>query len=176
MDRSDPKSDPSVATHTTNRFSDTDTTNRISTQHLCPMLIKPAIHAVVRTIGTMSRSSFGRPKFVATSVSPTQIGNIDIFSPSDSSTARRGRNADPFDASINQFSAVNGHSTSYFNGVSGVEIVSAEVADINPCERMNFTSIAVFGENPKFMDLGLMTAHTAGNSSLSSAPLPEFEG
>ena len=34
VDGSDPKSDPSVATHTTNRISATDTTNRISTQKL----------------------------------------------------------------------------------------------------------------------------------------------
>ena len=33
MDGSDPKSDPSVATHTTNRILATDTTNGISTQN-----------------------------------------------------------------------------------------------------------------------------------------------
>ena len=70
-------------------------------------------------------------------------------------------NAEPFDASINQFSAVNVHSTSYFSGVSGAETVSAEVSDVNPCERVNFPSNAVFGENLKFVDLGLSTAHTA---------------
>ena len=44
---SDPKSDPSVATHTTNRISDTHTTNGISTQKL---FINPTIQAVVRPI------------------------------------------------------------------------------------------------------------------------------
>ena len=41
-----------------------------------------------------------------------------------------------------------------------METVSAEVADVNPCERVNFPSNAVFGKNPKFVDLGLLTAHT----------------
>ena len=99
--------------------------------------------------------------FLVTSVSPTRIGNQYIFSPSNSSTARRGRNAEPFDASINGFPAVNEHSTSYFSGVSGAETVSAEVADVNPCERVNFARNAVFGKNPKFVDLGLSPAHTA---------------
>ena len=43
VDGSDPKSDPSVATHTINGFSDTDTTNRISTHKL---LINPTIQVV----------------------------------------------------------------------------------------------------------------------------------
>ena len=33
VDGSDPKSNPSVVTHTTNEFSDTDTTNKITTQN-----------------------------------------------------------------------------------------------------------------------------------------------
>ena len=44
VDGSDQKSDPSVATHTTNGTSATDATNRISTQKL---LINPTIQAVV---------------------------------------------------------------------------------------------------------------------------------
>ena len=47
VDGSDPKSDPSVATHTTNRILATDTTNGISTRKLYPLFIKPAIQAVV---------------------------------------------------------------------------------------------------------------------------------
>ena len=47
VDGSDPKSDPSIATHTTNGISDTDTTNVISTQKL---FINPTIQAVVRPI------------------------------------------------------------------------------------------------------------------------------
>ena len=96
----DPKSNTSVATYTTNRISATDTTNRISTRKLYPFFIKPAIQAVVRLIETRSRASCGSPTFVATSVSPTQIRNKDIFSPSNSSTARKGSNAEPFDASM----------------------------------------------------------------------------
>ena len=117
VDESDPKSDPSVATHTANGFSATDTTNRISKRKLYPLFIIPAIQA----FETRSRASCGSPSFVVTYISPTRIGNQNIFSPSNSSTARRGRNAEPFDASINQFLAVNGHSTSYFSGVSGTE-------------------------------------------------------
>ena len=47
VDGSDPKSDPSVAAHTTNGIPDTDTTNGISTQKL---FINPTIQAVVRPI------------------------------------------------------------------------------------------------------------------------------
>ena len=42
-----------------------------------------------------------------------------------------------------------------------METVSAEVADVNLCERVNFASNSVFGKNPKFVDLGLLPAHTA---------------
>ena len=157
VDGSDPKSDPSVATHTTNVFLDTDATNGISTRKLYPLFIKPAIKAVEMR----SRVSCGSPTFVATTVSSTLIRNQDLFSPSNSSTARRGRNAEPFDASINRFLAVNGHSTSYFSAVSCAETVSAEVANINPCEMVNSASNAVFGENPKFVYLGLSPSHRA---------------
>ena len=51
--------------------------------------------------------------------------------------------------------------TSYLSGISGVETVSAEVADVNPLERMTFASNSVFGETPKFIDLGISPAHTA---------------
>ena len=47
MDGSDPKSDPRVATHTTNRILATHTTNGISTQKL---LINPTIQVVVGLI------------------------------------------------------------------------------------------------------------------------------
>ena len=74
VDGSDLKSNPSVDIHTTNGISATDTTNRISTRKLYPLFIKPAIQAVE----TISRASYGSPTFVATTVSPTQIGNQDI--------------------------------------------------------------------------------------------------
>ena len=44
VDGSDPKSDPSVATHTNNGVLDTYTTNRISTHKL---FINPTIQAIV---------------------------------------------------------------------------------------------------------------------------------
>ena len=47
VDGNDPKSDPSVATHTTNGISATDATGKISTQKL---YINPAIQAVVQPI------------------------------------------------------------------------------------------------------------------------------
>ena len=71
-----------------------------------------------------------------------------------------GSNAEPFDASINGFSAVNVHSKYYFSGVIGLGEVSAEVADVNLRKRMNFTSNSVLGKTPKFVDLGLLPAHT----------------
>ena len=45
VDENDSERDPSVATHTANRISATDTTNRISTQNI---FINPAIQAVVQ--------------------------------------------------------------------------------------------------------------------------------
>ena len=47
VDESDPKSDPRVATHTINGISDTDTTNKISTQKL---LIHPTLQVAVGPI------------------------------------------------------------------------------------------------------------------------------
>ena len=110
---------------------------------------------------TRSRASYQSPTFVVTSVYPTWIGNKDIFSPSHLSIARRVRNVKPFDASINGFSAVNEHSTSYFSGVISVKTVSSEAADANPHKRMNFASNSVFEKTQKFVDLGLSPAHTA---------------
>ena len=109
---------------------------------------------------TRSIASCQRRMFVATSVSPILIGNQDIFSPSHPSIAKRGRNSEPFDASINSFSAIDEHSTSYFSGVIGVEIVSAKVTDVNPRKRINFASNPVFSETPKFVDLGMSPAYT----------------
>ena len=176
------KRNPSIATHTTNIISDTDTTNGISTQTL---FINPTIQANVRPITLLvtakvdvtqesliprqasllkanatdaacpcarifrttgnkirtegdrvtprdasssekrSKAISQRSTFVATSIPPTRIGNQDIFSPSNPITARRGRNAKPFDTSINGFSAVNERSTFYLSGISGVETVSS---------------------------------------------------
>ena len=159
MDGSNSKSDPSVATHTTNGISATGTNNGISSQKLFPLFIRAASRDASSS-ETRSRASCGSPTFIATSVSSKQIGNKDIFSPRNSSTARRGRNSEPFDASINGFPAVNEHYTSYLSGISGVETISIEVSDVNLCERVNFASNSVFGENPKFVDLGLSPAHT----------------
>ena len=72
--------------------------------------------------------------------------------------------------------AVNGNSTSYFSCISNAETVSAEVADINPCERVNFPSNAVFGENPKFVGLGLSTAHTANKLKSVICPATRVRG
>ena len=107
-----------------------------------------------------SRLSSQGPNFIGNYVYSTRTGNQDISSPSHPSIAKRGRNADLLDTSINKFSAVNDHYTSYFSGGIGLQAVSAEVADINPRKRMNFTSNSVLGENPKFVDLKLSPAHT----------------
>ena len=50
VDGNDPKSDPSVATHTTNGISAIDTTNGISTRTLYPLFINQAIQAFVQPI------------------------------------------------------------------------------------------------------------------------------
>ena len=49
---------------------------------------------------TRSRASCGSPTFVAATAYPTRTRNQDIFSSSDSSTARRGRKSNPFNTSI----------------------------------------------------------------------------
>ena len=54
VDGGDTKSDPNVATATTNGILSTDTANRISTRKLYALFIKPAIKA----IETRSRASF----------------------------------------------------------------------------------------------------------------------
>ena len=113
VDGSDPKSKSIEATHTTNSISATDTTNGISKRKLFPLFI------IASSSEMRSIASCGSPNFVATTVSPTRIGNQDIFSPSDSNTARRVRNAKPFDASIelspshtaDKLKSVIGHAT-----------------------------------------------------------------
>ena len=94
------------------------------------------------------------------SVSPTRTGNQYIFIPSQPSITKRDRNAKPLDASINDFSAVNGLSTSYFSGVIGLEAVSAEIVDINLHKRMNFASDYVLGKTPRLVDFGPSPSHT----------------
>ena len=42
-----------------------------------------------------------------------------------------------------------------------METVSAEIDDLNPCERVNFASNSVFGKTPKFVGLRLSPSHTA---------------
>ena len=63
-DGSDPRSDPSVATHTTNRIIDTDTTNGISTQKL---FINPTIPAVFQPISPLVPA---KVEFAQDSLSP----------------------------------------------------------------------------------------------------------
>ena len=65
---------------------------------------------------------------------------------------------------------------SYFSGISSAETVSAEVADVNPCKRVKFASNAVFGENPKFVDQGLLTAHTANKLKSVISPATRVRG
>ena len=94
------------------------------------------------------------------SVSPELFRNQEVISPRNPSIAKRGRNADPFDAPIDGSLAVNGHSTSYFSGVIGLESVPGEVTNVNESERMNFASNSVLGKTPKFVDLGISPANT----------------
>ena len=107
-----------------------------------------------------SKLSSQGPSCIGNSISPTWTGNQAFLSPSNPSIAKRGRNAEPFNPSTNGVLAVNGHFTSYFSGIIGLEVVSAEVADINLRERMNFASRSALGKTPKFVDLGLPPAHT----------------
>ena len=65
------------------------------------------------------RLSSQGPSCIGNSVFPTQTGNQDISTP----VSKKG------------FSAVNGHCTSYFRSIIGLEAVSAEVADVNPRKK-----------------------------------------
>ena len=123
-----------------------------------------------------SKASCQSPTVVAMSVSPTRIGNQDNFRPSHPIIVKSGRNVEPFVASINGFSAVNEHSKSYLSGLICVETVSTEIADVNPRERMIFASNSVFGETPKFMDLGLSPSHTRDKCKSVIGPTTRAEG
>ena len=161
VDGSDPKSDPSIATDTTNGISDTDTTNRISTQKLHPLFIKPAIQAVVQPIETRSRASLRSPNLVAISISPAQFRDQDIInSRHPGGIIKEDGNAEPFDAHINGNSTKNSEPTTFFSHVVGLKVASGEVADVDLIETMNFASNPVLGKNPKFVDLRLSTSHT----------------
>ena len=48
------------------------------------------------------------------SISPAQTGTQEIIGPRRSIIATKARNAEPLNAPINLFSAMNGHSTSIF--------------------------------------------------------------
>ena len=67
VDGSDPKSDSSIETHTTNGILDTDTANGISTQKL---LINPTIQVVVRPITPLITADV---EVAQESLSPRQI-------------------------------------------------------------------------------------------------------
>ena len=56
-----------------------------------------------------------------------------------------------------------------------METVSAEVADVNPCDRVNFAINSVFGESPNLMDLGLSPTHTADKLKSISVPATRAE-
>ena len=116
------------------------------------------------------RESCQSPTYLATSISSNRIGNLDIFSPIHPSIARRVSNAEPFDASIHEFLAINEHRTSYFNGVIGVETIFPEVANINLHKMVNSVSNSVFRKTPKFVDLRLSTTHTADKLKSVFAP------
>ena len=118
-----------------------------------------------------SRLSSPIPVSNPDSLSPIWTGNEDVFNPIHPSIAKGGRKDEPFDASINGFSDVNGHSTSYFSGVISLEAVSGDVADVNGRKRMKFASNSVVAESPKFVDLRLLPAHTT--DKLKSVIFPD---
>ena len=123
-----------------------------------------------------SRFSSQGPSCIGNYVYPTRTENQDIFSPSHPSITKRGSNAELFDASINRFSIVNGHYTSYFSGAIGLEAVSAEAAGVNLRKRMNFTSNSVLGETPNFVDLGILPSHTTDELKSSIGPATRARG
>ena len=99
-----------------------------------------------------------------------------LIGPSHPSIAKRGRNADPFNASIDVSLAVNCPSTSYSSGIIGFEAVLREVANVNACKRMNFASNSALSKTPKFVDLGLSPANTADKLNSVFAPANRSKG
>ena len=57
-----------------------------------------------------------------------------------------------------------------------METVSAEAAEVNPCERVNFASNSVFGKNPKFVDKGISPAHKADKLNSIFVPATRVGG
>ena len=116
------------------------------------------------------------PILNSNSISPARTGTQDIISPRRSIITTEARNAEPIDAPITIFSAVNGHLTSFLSKVIGVEIFSRESTNVNARKRMDFASSSVIGESPNFLDLGMLPANTADKLKSVFAPLPEFKG
>ena len=98
------------------------------------------------------------PSSNSTSISPIRTGTQDIISPSHSIITKKGRNAEPLDAPINVFLAVNRHSTSIFSKLIGHKLVPGEGADVYARKMMKFVRNFVIGKSPNFMDLGLSPA------------------
>ena len=65
------------------------------------------------------------------SISPAHFRNQEVISPIHPSIGKGSRNAEPIDAPIDEFLAVNGHSTSFFSGVIGLEAVPSEVSNVH---------------------------------------------
>ena len=57
-----------------------------------------------------------------------------------------------------------------------METVSAEFADVNPRESMNFAINYVFGKTPKFVDLGVLPSHKADKLKSIIAPATRSGG
>ena len=103
-------------------------------------------------------------------------GTQGIISPRHSIIAKRARNAEPFDAPINRFLAENGHSTSIFRKLIGLETVPGESADVYVHKRMDFASSSVIYKSPNFIDLGLSHANTTDKLKSVFAPTIRVEG
>ena len=134
--------------------------------------------SITRDVNYDENFSLSSPSPVSNTntVSPVRFGNQEVLSPSHPSIAKRGRNPEPFDATIDGSLAVNRHSTSYFSEVIGLEAVSGEVADVNGRERMNFASNSVLRKTPKFVGLRLSPANTANKLNSVFAPATRAEG
>ena len=78
---------------------------------------------VVNSAVSTARLNPPIPSSNSTSISPAQTGTQEITSPRRSIIAKRARNADPLGAHINEFLAVNGHSTSIFRKIIGLKTV-----------------------------------------------------
>ena len=129
----------------------------------------------VNTAVATTRLTLQSPIFNSNSDSPTWTGTQDIVSPRRSIIPQEARNADPLDASINQFTAKHGHPKPIFSKVIGPKKTPDEIADVYARKRMDFGSNSVVVKTLNFMDFRLSPACTTDKLKYVIGPTTRVE-